>query len=128
MPRAVVDMAEGGAAGAAGDGTDRRRASRKELIGRADYSTIDEIFSEFTRDINEGGLFIETDDPCAVDPMVSLSFDLPNSDEPIQVSGRVVWVEEDDQPGMGIEFEVLSPESSTRIDAIVRSLRTDHAA
>ena len=42
---------------------DRRRSARAELTVRIDYSTVDEIFSEFTRDINEGGLFIETEKP-----------------------------------------------------------------
>ena len=42
---------------------DRRRSDREAFVVRVTYSTIDELFSEFTRDINQGGLFIETDRP-----------------------------------------------------------------
>ena len=34
-------------------GIERRRFDRTDLLVRIEYSTIDEIFSEFTRDINE---------------------------------------------------------------------------
>lgn len=106
---------------------DRRRHLRTELIVRVDYATIDELFSEFTRDINEGGLFIETEKPQPAGTEVTMHFNLPGSDETLSTVGRVAHVTSGDDvmpPGMGIEFEELSPEDRTRIDVLIRSLRT----
>lgn len=94
---------------------------------RIDYATVDEIFSEFTRDINEGGLFIETEKPHAPGTEVSMQFHLPGSDEVVETVGRVVRVSKGGggaPPGMGIEFDELGPDDRHRIDRIVRALRS----
>ena len=89
--------------------SERRRSNRVELIVRVDYKTVDELFSEFARNINEGGLFVETDAPPEVGSSVALQFQIPGNHDPIQVMGRVVRLNEvDDGPCMGIEFENLN--------------------
>jgi uncharacterized protein (TIGR02266 family) len=106
---------------------ERRRSPRSPLVVRVSYSTVDALFSEFTRNINEGGLFIETETPPPPDTRVALQFQLPGSDEPIQARGRVTWVRPrtaDEPPGMGVEFEHLSSEAHRRIDGLVRRLRS----
>jgi uncharacterized protein (TIGR02266 family) len=105
---------------------DRRRAGRSGLTVRIDYATVDEIFSEFTRDINEGGLFIETEKPHLPGTEVSMQFHLPGSDEIVETIGRVVRVSRGVAgvpPGMGIEFDELHPDDRRKIDRIVRALR-----
>ena len=117
-------------AGDLGRAADRRRSERAALIVRVDYGTVDEIFSEFTRDINEGGLFIETEKPKPAGTEVALHFSLPGSEEVVQTIGRVVRVSsgaEDAPAGMGIEFDELNDEDRQRINTIVRSLRTGAA-
>ncbi len=109
-------------------GADRRRTTRADLIVRIDYSTVDEFFSEFTRDINEGGLFIETEKPRPVGAEVTMHFQVPGSDEGIQTVGRVVRLSSGDDlspPGMGIEFDELTEDDRRVINSIVRSLRTE---
>jgi len=106
---------------------ERRRSDRAQFLVRVDYSTVDEMFSEFTRDINEGGLFIETDNPRPAGTLVSMVFNLPGSDEPIRTEGRVVRInagEDGLMQGMGIEFDDLSDDDRRRIDQLVRTLRT----
>lgn len=110
-----------------GLGVERRRSQRAELIVRVDYATVDEIFSEFTRDINEGGLFIETEKPRPAGTEVVMHFNLPGNTETLATTGRVVRVSaaDDLEPlGMGIEFENLSDSARARINEIVRGLRT----
>jgi uncharacterized protein (TIGR02266 family) len=105
---------------------ERRRANRSGLTVRIDYATVDEIFSEFTRDINEGGLFIETEKPHLPGTEVSMQFHLPGSDDVVETVGRVVRVSRGDAgapPGMGIEFDELDPDDRKKIDLIVRALR-----
>jgi type IV pilus assembly protein PilZ len=107
-------------------GEERRRSNRIDLVVRVDYKTVDELFSEFARNINEGGMFVETEAPPAPGSPVALQFRIPGSDEPIQVMGRVVRASEGslhEPPGMGIEFENLDEQSRELINQLVRSLR-----
>jgi uncharacterized protein (TIGR02266 family) len=108
-------------------GADRRRSARADLTVRVDYSTVDEIFSEFTRDINEGGLFIATEKPSQPGTEVTMLFDLPGTDEQIETIGVVVRVStgDDSMPsGMGIEFDDLTDDDRKRINQIIRDLRS----
>ena len=55
---------------------ERRRWERTDLVVRVDYKTVDELFSEFARNINEGGLFVETDSPPPLGSSVALQFQI----------------------------------------------------
>jgi uncharacterized protein (TIGR02266 family) len=106
---------------------ERRRSPRSPLVVRVAYSTVDALFSEFSRNINEGGLFIETDTPPPTDTRVALEFQLPGSEEPIQARGRVAWIRPaspEGPAGMGVEFEHLGSDARRHIDALVRRLRS----
>jgi type IV pilus assembly protein PilZ len=105
---------------------ERRRSNRVGLLVRVDYKTVDELFSEFARNINEGGVFVETDTPPEIGSSVALQFKIPGSQDPIQVMGRVVRVAPGDvhePPGVGIEFEDLDDQSRNLINDLVRNLR-----
>jgi type IV pilus assembly protein PilZ len=107
-------------------GVERRRFARVDLVVRVDYKTIDELFSEFARNINEGGLYVETDTPPELGSAVALEFKIPGNEEPIQVMGRVVRISEgnhQEPQGMGIEFEDLTSQSRELINELVRNLR-----
>jgi len=106
---------------------ERRRSPRSLLVVRVAYSTVDALFSEFSRNINEGGLFIETETPPPTDTRVALQFELPGSEEPIQARGRVAWIRPasaEGPAGMGVEFEHLGSDARRHIDALVRRLRS----
>jgi uncharacterized protein (TIGR02266 family) len=127
MAKVSIEATEEAGGFVAGAEIDRRRSKRTELLVRVDYATIDEIFSEFTRDINEGGLFIETEKPRPPGTEVSMHFNLPGSTEALTTVGRVVRVSTGDDcspAGMGIEFENLSDAARARINEIIRGLRT----
>jgi len=107
---------------------ERRLSERAPVTVRVDYSTVDAMFSEFTRNINEGGLFIESETPLTLDEQVQLQFRLPGIEDPFKLSGRVAWVREggpDGPPGMGVEFENLDADARLRFDEIVQALRVD---
>jgi type IV pilus assembly protein PilZ len=107
---------------------ERRRSRRAPVTVRVTYATVDAMFSEFTRNVNEGGLFIETETPLALDEQVQLQFRLPGLEDPFKVSGRIAWVREpggDGPPGMGVEFDNLDRDSRQKIDEIVQALRVD---
>jgi len=105
---------------------ERRRTERADLVVRVDYQTVDEFFSEFARNINEGGLFVESETPHPLGTRVDLQFQLPGSDEPAQVTGTVVRTSPgsaDEPSGMGIVFDDLDRQTRQRIDQLVRRLR-----
>jgi len=105
---------------------ERRRADRADLVVRVDYQTVDEFFSEFARNINEGGLFIESETPHPLGTRVDLQFQLPGSDAPVLVSGSVVRTSPgstEEPSGMGVVFDDLDNETRQRIDELVRRLR-----
>lgn len=110
---------------------ERRRSSRTPIVVRIEYATVDALFSDFTRNINEGGVFIETDSPAPLDSEVHLRFRLPGTREALGVSGRVAWIatEQGGKPtGMGIEFENLTDADRTRINELVLRLRASRGA
>jgi uncharacterized protein (TIGR02266 family) len=107
---------------------ERRRSLRAPVVVRIEYATVDALFSDFTRNINEGGVFIETDCPAPLDAVVHLRFRLPGTRETLKVTGRVAWIEpgEGGHPqGMGVEFEHLSDRDRTRINELVLRLRVE---
>ncbi len=113
-------------------GEDKRRYRREPSVIRVNYSTVDKFFSEFATNINEGGMFIETEEPIhEVGTPVTLQFQLPGEDEPLKVTGKVVWTRPvghpSESPGMGIEFDDLSQGARDQINLLVRSLRTETA-
>lgn len=111
------------------DSSERRKSERVDLLVRVTYQSVDELFSEFARNINEGGLFIETDTPKELGTSLTLQFMLPGGDDVIEVGGAVVRVSSGDEvgevPGMGVEFGDLNSGARECINDLVRRLRTN---
>ncbi|HTO55132.1 MAG TPA: TIGR02266 family protein [Myxococcota bacterium] len=109
-----------------GSRKDRRHSERQNIKIPVDYSAVDAFFSEFTTNINEGGMFIETENPPTLDSMVQLQVRLPDLERPIKLGGRVAWISDGkagSPPGMGIEFQDMSPDLRQTINDLVRRLR-----
>jgi len=105
---------------------ERRNSQRVGLVARVDYKTVDDLFSEFARNVNEGGLFIETEEPPEIGSTIALEFQIPETEAPIQVMGRVVRLSDGlghEPPGMGVQFENLDAEASATINELIRGLR-----
>lgn len=114
--------------GDAGEHVERRRSPRANLIVKVDYSTVDELFTEFTRDVNEGGVFIETENPRDLGSIVELRFSLPGCDDVIETPGTVVRVVDGkagEAPGMAIEFDDLGDAARRQINELIRSLKAE---
>ncbi len=108
------------------DRFERRQSERQPLKVRVDYSAVDAFFGEFSANINEGGVFIETDSPSEIGTLVQLHFRVPDLETPIQVAGRVAWISEEKDEGasgMGIEFHELQPTIRETINELVRKLK-----
>jgi type IV pilus assembly protein PilZ len=115
------------------DGIERRISPRADFVVRVNYQTVDSLFSEFARNINDGGIFVETDAPQPIGTNVELEFKLPGADQPIEVVGNVVRSISTDQigsdgvSGMAIEFENLDSDVRQQINEIIKKLRSEGA-
>jgi len=113
---------------ATGANSERRGSERTDLVVRVDYQSVDELFSDFARNINEGGIFVESEAPQELGTAVDLQFKLPGSNEPVRVKGTVVRVtpaRDGEAPGMAVEFEELDASTRQRINDLVRTLRAE---
>jgi uncharacterized protein (TIGR02266 family) len=111
------------------DFNERRKSERVDLVVRVTYRTVDELFSEFARNINDGGIFIETESPQEIGSTIQLQFNLPGNETPIEVTGTVVRTSRETSaegpPGMGIEFGDLGAKHRDQINDLIRHLRAD---
>jgi hypothetical protein len=87
------------------------------------YGGIDGPCRTHTRDINEEGVFVISEEPLPEESRVHLLITVPNRDKPLSLRGDVthtVLAEDEDIPGMGIVF---AQEDRTRqLSAIIDEL------
>lgn len=91
------------------------------------YGGLDGPRRTFTRDINEQGVFVVSEDPLPEQSEVHLRVEVPGRSTPVALVGRVehtVVVEDEDVPGMGIVFKFGNGEErdfSAVIDELERA-------
>src|SRR3954466_10875635 len=105
-----------------------RRADRLQHELLVAYRTVDGFITDWAVNISRGGIFINTRNPLAVGTTVRLIISLPDTAFPFDLSGRVMRVNEFDNPsnqvpGMGIEFMDVDDEKRGRIERFVDRLR-----
>ena len=84
-----------------------RERRRLPLRLRVTYGGIAGPCESHTRDINEEGVFVVTEEPLPEESEVHLLVSFPGVSEPISLTGLVshtVLVRDEDVPGMGIRF------------------------
>ncbi|MGQ0508488.1 MAG: TIGR02266 family protein [Myxococcaceae bacterium] len=107
-----------------------RRADRLQHELLVAYRTVDGFITDWAVNISRGGIFINTRNPLAVGTTVRLIISLPDTAFPFDLSGRVMRVNEFDNPsnqvpGMGIEFVDVDDEKRARIERFVERLRKE---
>ncbi|HEY8207346.1 MAG TPA: TIGR02266 family protein [Myxococcaceae bacterium] len=94
------------------------------------YRTVDGFITDWAVNISKGGLFINTRNPLAVGSTIRLIISLPDTAFPFDLTGRVMRVNEFDNPsnqvpGMAIEFMDVDEEKKARIERFVERLRKE---
>ncbi len=107
-----------------------RRADRLQHELLVAYRTVDGFITDWAVNISRGGIFINTRNPLAVGTTVRLIISLPDTAFPFDLSGRVMRVNEFDNPsnqvpGMGIEFIDVDEDKRARIERFVERLRKE---
>ena len=94
---------------------DRRTMPRKRTPLSVHCYTKDQAFEDSVRDISSTGVFIETSALLSVGEEITLSFSSPHSEEPVKVTGEIVWT---GPGGVGVEFKAASKD----LEAIIKTL------
>jgi uncharacterized protein (TIGR02266 family) len=104
---------------------ERRRHPRASLRMTSTASGKSMTVSDFTSDVSEDGVFIETDNTLAIGTMVELEFGLPGEPEAIRARGRVARLVSREQSapgqpaGIGIHFTEIAPGDTAKIKSYV---------
>lgn len=104
---------------------DKRRAPRIPIQLKVDVeSPNNHYLFEYSTNLSQNGIFIQTTDPEEPGTLVNIQFSLPDN-HIIRTRGEVIWVnglDEEDEPGMGIKFIGISDEDRDSILAALKKL------
>lgn len=90
---------------------DKRREARVPMQLKVDVeSPNDHYLFEYSSNLSQNGIFIQTTEPLSPGTPVTMQFSLPDK-VLIRTRGEVIWANDDaddEEPGMGIKFMGLS--------------------
>jgi uncharacterized protein (TIGR02266 family) len=99
-----------------------RASERYDLEIKVDLESEHNFYTGLTQNISAGGLFIATHHLRRIGDRITLKFQLPGSEQAVEVETEVRWIREnsaltraDGATGMGVRFINLSPEATTAI-------------
>jgi uncharacterized protein (TIGR02266 family) len=99
------------------DSFNRRTSPRVSLGVPVSYRAGQTIAGAVTLDVGKGGLAIRTINPLPRGTAIQVKFHLPGAHGDIEAIGHVAW--SDRKVGMGVQFERVSADDQTVIDAFV---------
>ncbi len=80
---------------------DAREHSRKSCSIEVTYTTQNQVFTDYIKNISTGGVYIDTPAAFAAGEQITLTFASPNREEPIRLTGEIVW---NLPEGLGVRF------------------------
>lgn len=108
----------------------RRAGGRKPIELKVEYKRLNAFFADYTRNISNGGTFIQTEKPLPIGTEFVFKLQVPKLDEPLSIEGQVRWInqpgsDEPDGPGMGIRFIYKEDSQRKAIEDLVEGLMVD---
>ena len=106
--------------------TGQRKPTKIEVMFR-EYGA---FVKAYMLNVSNGGLFVKTEDPFPLDYPVSLRLILPSETKPLDIEGRVVWINPKGRKnsfpkGMGIQFEKMNDEARSKLDECVEKYQQE---
>ncbi len=101
-----------------------REKRRLPIRLQVTYGAIEGPANTFTKDLNAEGVFLFTDKPLPETSQVHMLLAIPGKPQPLSLMGKVshtILVDDDDEPGMGIVFELDEAQRADLV-AIVKDL------
>lgn len=106
----------------------RRERRRLPLRMPVTYGGIDGPEQTYTRDINEDGMFLLSDDPLPEQTVLHFVLAVPGREQPVELKGTVthtVIAADDDVPGMGVRYILDDDNRAAEMMAIIDALEAD---
>jgi Tfp pilus assembly protein PilZ len=85
--------------------TSMRSHQRKRCLIHVSYTVAGNVYRDYILDISNLGLFIETEELFTVGMDISLTFKLPNYNQPLKLDASIAWI---GHKGIGVKFKSLS--------------------
>ncbi len=110
-------------------GRERREWHRVLVDLKVDYKNSDNFLFAYISDLSETGIFIRTNTPELPGTQLNLRF-MPNdgNQQLLQLEGEVIWVNDlqpenpdNINPGMGVKFVGLDPDSRHRLVEYIKT-------
>ncbi len=95
---------------------------------RVEYEQLNQFFADYSRNISQGGLFIQTEEPLETGKTLKLRIIAPDLGAPLVLNSTVRWVvtpnqaTPEDPAGMGVEFAYDSDEERIDVEARIEAL------
>lgn len=95
---------------------------------RVEYEQLNQFFADYSRNISQGGLFIQTEEPLSPGKTLKLRITAPDLGVPLALESTVRWVvtpdeaTRDNPAGMGVEFAYGSEEERLDIEERIEAL------
>jgi Tfp pilus assembly protein PilZ len=102
-----------------------RETRRIPVRLKVTYGGLKGSVDSHTRDINDEGIFVVSDEPLPEESEIHIFVTMPDRAEPYSLAGTVVHtvvVEDEDIPGMGIRFSFEDKGAAEKFSAAVDSL------
>lgn len=106
---------------------EKRRDPRTLIKIKIDYESEGAYLYSYSKDLSEGGIFIQTSNPLKVGERIKLKFILPELLEKVETWGEVAWVNEGGgaegvSEGMGVRFVELESEKAKLIEEVIHKI------
>ncbi len=101
--------------------SDKRRDGRTSIALRVDYDGSEESVFDYTENLSNRGVFLRTTKKFHIGDRIRLKLSFPGLIEPIILEGSVRWTREDNDAGVGVEFDQGT--SRDTVDGIVESIQ-----
>jgi len=107
-------------------GADRRKDERIEVTVHVEF---DEEYWGITKDLSKGGAFVLTSDPMDLEDEFAIKLYVPDGQDPIAVSGKVIWTNKYGKEnknlrrGMGVRFLGLQGNEQARIEGFIKEYK-----
>jgi uncharacterized protein (TIGR02266 family) len=109
--------------------TDGREHERAPYRVHVEFRTASSFLVAYSVNLSRGGLFLETEEDLPTGSVIELDFRVPGTDT-IGLNGIVTWRRPPDSPegppGLGIEFQDVSPSLGAAIDTLVTAFHGVH--
>jgi len=104
----------------------KRKKTRVPFEVKIEYRTVGSFLSDWSANISQGGLFIQTSNPLNEGTSVRMIFSLPGIPLLFDLNGKVRWTQDGyeagQEPGMGIEFVHIDDRIRSRIEGYIKRL------